>query len=140
MRLHGSINAGTHTPWSYDEQVVAIYNRLSRLHLRARPLILRLWRHAARTGIPVARPLWLAFPGDAEAARQDQQWMLGPDVLVAPVVEQGARERLVYFPRGCWREQGDGARRRGPGYEVVPAPLERLPWFTRCGTRPFVPR
>ncbi len=137
MRLHGSINAGTHTPWSYDEGVVRIYNRLSRLHLRARPLILGLWRRAERTGVPVARPLWLEFPDDPEAARQDQQWMLGPNVLVAPVVGQGARERRVYFPRGCWREHGAGGRHRGPGYATVAAPLERLPWFARCGTRPF---
>jgi alpha-glucosidase (family GH31 glycosyl hydrolase) len=137
MRLHGSINAGTHTPWSYDEQVVRIYNRLSRLHLRARPLILRLWRRAARTGMPVARPLWLAYPNDPEAARQDQQWMLGPNVLVAPVVEEGARQRRVYFPRGCWRDHADAQAFRGPGYASVAAPLERLPWFTRCGTLPI---
>jgi alpha-glucosidase (family GH31 glycosyl hydrolase) len=58
---------------------------------------------------------------------------------VAPVVEPGALERRVYLPRGCWREHGDGVRRRGPGYATVAAPLQRLPWFARCGTRPFRP-
>jgi alpha-glucosidase (family GH31 glycosyl hydrolase) len=137
MRLHGSINAGTHTPWSYDEETVRIYKALSRLHLRARPYILRTWRTARRTGLPVTRPLWLAFPGDAKAAAQTQEWMLGPDVLVAPVVTEGARERELYLPAGCWRE-GDGTtRRRGPATVTVPAPLDRLPWFVRCGERPF---
>ena len=69
FRLHGSLIAGVHTPWSFDAQTVRLYNALSRLHDRARPLILRLWREAVRTGIPPTRPLWLAYPGDARAPR-----------------------------------------------------------------------
>lgn len=137
FRLHGSVAAGTHTPWSYDDQTVAIYNRLSRLHLRARPLILRLWRRAHRTGMPITRPLWLAYPGDATAAEQDQEWLLGPKVLVAPVVEEGATSRQVYFPRGCWQDPRGGRRVRGPAAREVQVPLGRLPYFFRCGTRPF---
>jgi alpha-glucosidase (family GH31 glycosyl hydrolase) len=137
FRLHGSVQAGTHTPWSYDAETVRIYRRISRLHIAATPLIARLWRHAARTGMPIARPLWLAVPGDPRAARQEQQWMLGPDVLVAPVVEQGARGRRVYFPRGCWVQPQTGRRVRGPVARRVAAPLGRLPYFVRCGTRPL---
>jgi alpha-D-xyloside xylohydrolase len=137
FRLHGSIVRGVHTPWSYDAATVRAYRRFTRLHLRARPLILRLWRVAARTGIPPTRPLWLQFPGDRRAARQDQEWMLGPDVLVAPVVTEGARTRDVYFPRGCWRSPATGRRLRGPATRTVAAPLGRLPYFIRCGARPF---
>jgi alpha-D-xyloside xylohydrolase len=137
FRLHGSILRGVHTPWSYDAATVRTYRRFTRLHLRARPLILRLWRVAARTGIPPTRPLWLQFPGDRRAARQDQAWMLGPDVLVAPVVTEGARSRDVYFPRGCWRSPASGRRFRGPRSRTVAAPLGRLPYFMRCGARPF---
>jgi alpha-glucosidase len=137
FRLHGSVAAGTHTPWSYDAETVGIYRRLSRLHIAAAPLIARLWRHAARTGMPIARPLWLAVPGDPTAAGQDQEWMLGPDVLVAPVVTEGARSRAVYLPRGCWVEPETGRRLSGPATRRVAAPLARLPYFFRCGTRPF---
>ena len=139
FRLHGSVGAGTHTPWSYDAETVAVYNRLSRLHLRARPLIMRLWKRARRTGIPITRPLWLAYPGDRPAARQDQEWLLGPNVLVAPVVEEGADSRTVYFPRGCWRNPETGQRVRGPRVRRVRADLDRLPYFFRCGSRPFRP-
>lgn len=135
FRLHGSVGTDVHTPWSYDQETVRVYKRLTRLHLRARPLIMRLWRRAVRTGVPMTRPLWLAYPHDAEAAVQDQEWLLGRDILVAPVVEQGASTREVYFPRGCWR--GGGERYQGPRSATVPAPLERLPYFKRCGTRPF---
>ena len=137
FRLHGSVAAGTHTPWSYDSQTVRIYRRLSRLHIAALPLVARLWRRAARTGMPIARPLWLAVPGDPVAARQDQEWMLGHDVLVAPVVVPGARARRVYFPRGCWVEPRSGRRLTGPASVRVAAPLGRLPYFFRCGKRPW---
>ncbi|MDX6582392.1 MAG: sulfoquinovosidase [Solirubrobacterales bacterium] len=137
FRLHGSVGAGTHTPWSYDDRTVSVYKRLARLHLRARPLILRLWKRADATGMPITRPLWLAYPGDREAARQDQEWLLGPKVLVAPVVEEGAVSRPVYFPKGCWENPDDGTRVRGPATREVEAPVDRLPYFWRCGTQPF---
>ena len=136
FRLHGSILDGVHTPWSYDRGVVRAYRRLSRLRLRARPLILRLWRTAVRTGIPPTRPMWLQFPGDRRAAAEDQQWMLGPNLLVAPVVAAGARSVRAYLPRGCWRSPA-GRRLQGPGRRRVAAPLGRLPYFVRCGTRPL---
>ena len=137
FRLHGSVGAGTHMPWTYDDETIRIYRQMARLHVEARPLIKRLWREAVRTGTPIARPLWLAYPGDAEAAKQDQEWLLGPDVLVAPVVEQGATAREVYFPRGCWQDANTAAVHSGPRSVRVEAPLERLPWFVRCGTDPL---
>jgi alpha-glucosidase (family GH31 glycosyl hydrolase) len=139
FRLHGSLLAGTHTPWSYDQQTVNIYEQLVALHLAARPLILKLWRQADRTGIPITRPLWLAYPTDPIAAHQDQEWLLGPDVLVAPIVTQGATSRTVYFPAGCWQRPGRSARITGPASHTVPGTLSQLPYFFHCGTRPFRP-
>jgi alpha-glucosidase len=135
FRVHGSLLAGTHTPWSYDAETLRIYKRMAALHRRARPLIRGLWREARRSGMPPTRPLWLQFPGDARAAGQDQEWALGPNVLVAPVVTEGATRRPVYFPAGCWR--GAGIRVRGPRSRTVSAPLGALPYFVRCGTRPM---
>jgi alpha-glucosidase (family GH31 glycosyl hydrolase) len=137
FRLHGSGLAGTHTPWSYDRQTVRIYNALSLLHLRAAPLILRLWREAVRTGVPPTRPLWLEFPGDPRAAAQEQEWTLGDDVLVAPVVTQGTTSRTVYFPAGCWRDPQTHVTEQGPRSVTVNATLAQLPYFFRCGTDPF---
>ena len=124
----------------YDTvETVTAYRGLSLLHERAAPLILRLWERADRTGIPPTRPLWLEFPGDARAAGQQQEWTLGDDVLVAPVVTEGATSRTVYFPAGCWRDPQTHRTERGPRSATVPAPLTRLPYFFRCGTRPFRP-
>jgi alpha-glucosidase (family GH31 glycosyl hydrolase) len=135
FRVHGSLLAGTHTPWSYDAETLRAYKRMAALHLRARPLIRRLWREARRNGIPPTRPLWLQFPGDPRAAGQDQEWMLGPNVLVTPVVTEGATTRSVYFPTGCWR--GTGIRVHGPASRTVNARLGVLPYFVRCGTAPL---
>ena len=137
FRLHGSGRAGTHTPWSYDQQTVKAYRALSRLHERAAPLILRLWKRADKTGIPPTRPLWLEFPRDPRAAAQQQEWTLGDDVLVAPVVTEGAQSRTVYFPAGCWRDPRTQVAERGPRSATVKAPLTRLPYFFRCGRKPF---
>jgi alpha-glucosidase (family GH31 glycosyl hydrolase) len=137
FRLHGSGRAGTHTPWSYDSQTLRTYIQLSKLHLRAVPLIRSLWREADRTGIPPTRPLWLAYPRDRTGWRQTQEWLLGPDLLVAPVVTEGASARSVYLPRGCWRSALNGAVARGPRALRVTAPLIRLPYFTRCATHPL---
>lgn len=139
FRDHGSGRTGTHTPWSYDAQTLRTYRRLSRLHLQAAPLIMRLWRRAAENGMPPTRPLWLQYPSDRRARKQDQEWMLGANVLVAPVVERGARSRSVYFPGGCWRAASGGARYRGPRQAVVDAPLTKLPYFVRCHTHPLRP-
>jgi alpha-glucosidase (family GH31 glycosyl hydrolase) len=137
FRLHGSLIHDTHTPWRYDAQTVQLYNAFARVHQRAEPLINKLWKQADRTGIPPDRPLWLAYPRDPQAARQDQEFLLGPDILVAPVVERGAGIRTVYFPAGCWQQPDTRARYRGPRDYKVPAPLNRLPYFYHCATNPL---
>ena len=137
FRLHGSGRNGTHTPWSYDEETVRIYRKYSRLHLRARPLLAKLWKQAARTGVPPTRPLWLEHPHDRKGWHQDQEWLLGHNLLVAPVVTKGATSRKVYLPRGCWQLHGNGAHLRGHRSVKVQAGLAVLPWYTRCGTEPL---
>jgi sulfoquinovosidase len=136
-RLHGSILAGVHAPWSFDASTVRIYKALARLHARLVPLLVKLWEQADRTGEPVIRPLWLAAPGDPRAAAQDQEWMVGSDLLAAPVVRQSARTRTAYLPVGCWRLRGAGSRISGGRSVTVPAPLEQAVYFTRCGRDPF---
>jgi alpha-glucosidase (family GH31 glycosyl hydrolase) len=137
FRVHNSQTTGTRMPWSFGDAGYARWEALARLHERAIPYIRRLWDQGRRTGMPPTRPMWLAFPGDALAARQDQQWMLGDDVLVAPVVDRGATSREVYVPAGCWQHGETGERVTGPGNRRVEAPLGRLPFFVRCGERPF---
>lgn len=137
FRLHGAI-VTEHTPWSFP-QTHNLYRAISQLHEAAAPLIESLWREADATGLPVTRPLYLEYPDDPVAAEQRQEWLLGPDVLVAPIVVKEAAGRSVYFPEGCWQDPETGKQFTGPGSDTVDADLEQLPFFFKCGTRPFAP-
>jgi alpha-glucosidase (family GH31 glycosyl hydrolase) len=138
FRLHGALFT-EHTPWSKHIDAVSLYRQLSRLHISAEQLIASLWKEADETGMPVTRPLYLAYPEDAQAKSQDQEWLLGPNVLVAPVVEQQATSREIYFPEGCWRDPETGLQVTGPRTEPVVASLSQLPFFFKCDTTPFTP-
>ena len=74
---------------------------------------------------------------DPEAGRQDQQFMLGPNVLVAPVVSPGTDGRDVYFPRGCWQHPETKETVLGPQTKFILAAVDELPYFFSCGTQPF---
>ncbi len=132
FRVHNSSSTGVQMPWFHGEDTLALWAAAARLHVEAAPLIQHLWQLAAETGMPPTRPLWLQYPEDPRARGEDQQWLLGENILVAPVVEQGAVTRRVYFPAGTWRAPFDGQVYVGPGEIEVSAPLERLPWFVRC--------
>lgn len=103
------------------------------------PRLAGLAAAAAETLIPICRPLWWIDPTDAETFGVDDQFVIGDDVIVAPVVEKGARRRKVYLPVGQWfewsedgvAENNGGQRHTGPGWITVDAPLEKLPIFLK---------
>lgn len=108
--------------WAYCADAIRLRQRLA-------PEFLALAAHAARTGEPMIRHLAYAFP---EGCYEDvaDQFLLGDDLLVAPVLEPGARSRKVVFPPGEWTADA-GERFSGPTETEVDAPLGRLPWFRR---------
>jgi alpha-glucosidase (family GH31 glycosyl hydrolase) len=108
---------------------LAICRRMAALHTQRGAEILALAREAAKTGEPVVRSLEYAWPHAGQAGVSDQ-FLLGPDILVAPVVEQGARKRRLVVPPGRWRGD-DGSVVQGPATLLIDVPLERLPWYRR---------
>lgn len=137
FRVHNSSSNGVRMPWFYGEETLEHWRKAAELHLKAAPLMMRLWQEAQTTGVPPVRGLWVEYPKDERARQEDQQWLLGPNVLVAPVVEQGASTRNVYLPQGCWKHVDTGAQFEGPRDVTVPAPIDSLPYFFKCGTNPF---
>jgi alpha-glucosidase (family GH31 glycosyl hydrolase) len=137
FRVHNSALSGTRMPWDFDAETLQLYRELVVLHDRARPLVRRLWEEGLRTGVPPMRPLWLVEPSLAGSPRADDEWLLGDDLLVAPVVKRGATKRRVALPRGCWQREGGGKRLGGGRTISADAPLARLPWFVRCGMHPL---
>jgi len=135
-------------PQVTDPDQISNWRRYAKLRTQLYPYLLAAERDYRRGGMPLMRHLLLSFPGDRRAARTEDQFMLGDDLLVAPILEPGARERDVYLPRGRWidfwkavryRERDgalrlrSGSARRGRRDVTVPAPLKRIPLFVRAG-------
>ncbi|GAJ11981.1 unnamed protein product, partial [marine sediment metagenome] len=83
----------------------------------------------SKTGEPIVKPMALAFPNAAYETIKDQ-FMLGDNILVAPVVEKGARSRAIVFPKGKWIGD-DGKTVKGGKTIEIDVPLERLPYFMK---------
>ncbi|HZA58375.1 MAG TPA: hypothetical protein VE523_04230 [Solirubrobacterales bacterium] len=89
---------------------------------------------AARTGLPAMRPLCLVDPRDPDAWEIADSYMLGPALWVAPVLDEGARARTAYLPRGDWICWWTGERRAGGRWIEADAPLDRIPMWVREGS------
>ncbi len=133
-RTHSMWLGPRQEPWRFGRRVEAIARRALELRMRLLPYLYGLFCEAEASGLPVWRPLALEFPDDPACDEVDDQVMLGPDLLLAPVVERGARERAVQLPPGVWYALDDDARYVGPRRVRVAAPLERLPAFARGGS------
>ncbi len=132
-RTHSMWAARRQEPWRFGRRVEGIAREALRLRMRLLPYLYGLFREAEERGAPVWRPLFYEFPDDPESAAIEDQLLLGPSLLVAPVVTRGARERELYLPPGGWISWHDDALYRGPRRLRVPAPLERIPLFARAG-------
>ena len=138
MRFHGK---GTDAPWDmptephFDQEVLDIYRNYVRFHHALQPYLVRLSQVAGRTGAPLARPLVYDTPDDPAVADRWDEWKLGPDLLVAPVWQSGARSRPVYLPRGKWVDFWDRETVHDGGKEiVVDAPLGLMPMYVKAGS------
>ncbi len=122
-------------PWHYGAEAVRLCREASRLHERFTPYVYALAEQARRTGEPILRPLWYNAPQEAETLEITDQFMLGEDVVVAPVLAKGARTRDVYLPEGAWRDETTGKRVEGGRWlRGYAAPLDVLPLFVREGS------
>ena len=110
-----------------------IVRRAWDLRQRLLPYLEACVRASGASGTPIWRPLAFAFPEDPGSRNIADQFLLGPALLVAPVVARGARTREVYLPPGTWFDWHDDALYRGPRRLQVAAPLDRIPLFVGAG-------
>jgi len=122
-------------PWHFDEETVKLSREASDLHIKFAPYIVQLAQAAPKTGQPILRPLWYNEPADKEAAAITDQFMVGADVVVAPVMVKDAVTRDLYLPAGRWRDWNTGQVQEGGRWlKGYPAPLNVLPVFVREGS------
>ncbi|GIW45128.1 MAG: hypothetical protein KatS3mg077_2410 [Candidatus Binatia bacterium] len=115
----------------FDAELLDWYRKYTRLHLRLFPYLWTYLNRLLEDGRAIQRPLGLAEP--SLGIHVWDEYLLGDDLLVAPVVTRGERERTVWFPAGEWVEWWSGRRYSGPAADVVPAPLSDTPFFLRRG-------
>jgi alpha-glucosidase (family GH31 glycosyl hydrolase) len=135
-------------PQVEDPSQLANWRRHTKLRTQLYPYVLAADREYRRSGLPVMRHLVLAHPDDPTAIDREDEFLFGPDLLAAPVLEPGATSREVYLPAGTWVDfwravefrSADGAfvlagaaSIDGGGNHTVPAALDELPLFVRAG-------
>ena len=129
-------SGGPNEVWSFGEEAYEIIRRYMYVREELKPYIMKQMKLASEDGTPVMRPLFYDFCGDKNVYDIGDEYMFGPDLLVAPVVELGARKRMVYLPEGCrWKDAGTGMVYDGGTRIEADAPLDTIPLFLKEDAR-----
>lgn len=119
-------------PWAFGDEAVDVARKFTLLKHRLMPYLYGVAAEAHRTGIPMMRPMLLEFPADPTTRMLDRQYMLGPDLLVAPVfTEDGQVE--YYVPEGTWTHLLTGETVTGPAWRHETHGFDSLPLLVRPG-------
>ncbi|MFE6159295.1 alpha-xylosidase [Streptomyces sp. NPDC056486] len=129
-RLHGS--SSYRVPWEFGDEAVDVTRQFTRLKHRLMPYLYGAAAEAHHTGVPLMRPMLLEFPEDPTARGLDRQYMLGPDLLVAPVFSTDG-DVEYYLPPGTWTHLLTGEHVQGPVWRREQHGFDSLPLYVRPG-------
>jgi alpha-glucosidase len=132
-RNHSMLGDVDQYAWSWGEAVLTEARRAIELRYRLLPYIYSAFITATETGAPVQRPLVFDHQYDAAVRDIDDQYLFGPDLLVAPVFEARTTARQVYLPAGEWYDWHTGEHFTGPRFVVAETPMDRIPLYARAG-------
>jgi alpha-D-xyloside xylohydrolase len=133
FRTHGS--RPQNEVWSYGKQAEPILEKYLKLRYTLMPYIYSLGHMSHETGAPFMRGLFMDFGSDPAVADIGDEYMFGPALLIAPVIEQGMTSRSVYLPAGAdWYNFWTSEKLHGGQRIVVQAPIDTLPIFVRAGS------
>ncbi len=148
MRLHGyrwpfkpqygttggaeCVSGADNEVWSYGDKVYEICKKYLKIREAMMPYITTLMEEAHKKGTPVMRPMFYDFPEDKLCWENESQYMFGPNILVAPIMEKGQTEREVYLPSGSnWTNAWTKEKMEGGQTILVDAPIDQIPLFLR---------
>jgi alpha-glucosidase len=132
-RNHSEIGNVDQYAWAWGDAVLALVRDAIELRYRLLPYIYAAFLRASETGAPVQRPLVFDHQYDATVRDIDDEYLFGPDLLVAPVIEPGQTARQVYLPAGDWYDWHTDALAGGERFVLVATPMDRIPLFARGG-------
>ncbi|HYG23196.1 MAG TPA: glycoside hydrolase family 31 protein [Verrucomicrobiae bacterium] len=149
FRLHGWRNSslahpetsdptrgGPNEVWTFGDRAYEIIRKFLLLRERLRPYIMEQMKRASAKGTPPMRPLFFDFAEDQRCSDVDDQFLFGPDLLVAPVLHAAETKRKVYLPAGAnWTDAWTRREFKGGQFISAAAPLETIPLFLRNGRR-----
>jgi alpha-glucosidase len=133
FRNHSDIGTRSQEPWAHSPAVEQHLRNLIETRYRLLPYIQALFWEHLRTGAPIMRPLVWHYPSDQFAGQVDDQFLFGSDIMVAPILQRGKSQRLVYFPRGLWHPFAGGSPIVGGKAHMVELKLGSVPAFIRDG-------
>jgi len=132
-RNHKVIDGYDQEPWRFGKYYEDIIRRYLKLRYQLLPFLYTTLEEAHRTGVPLFRPLMLNYQDDPNTYNLDDEFMIGADLLVAPIIKADVVSRLVYLPKGVWYDYWTNKKYSGGTMIRVDAPLETVPMFVRGG-------
>ncbi|HYV82345.1 MAG TPA: TIM-barrel domain-containing protein [Pyrinomonadaceae bacterium] len=132
-RNHKVIDGYDQEPWRFGKYYEDIIRKYLKLRYALLPYLYTALEEAHRTGVPPFRPLLLNYQDDPNTYNLDDQFMVGNDLLVAPIVKPDVTRRLVYLPAGSWYDYWTNKKYAGGTMISVDAPLDVVPMFVRAG-------
>ena len=126
------------TPWNVqartgDTSVIPTFRKFANVRMNLIPYLYTEARNSSNTGLPMMQAMSVQYGSDATAAAQDQQYMFGRQLLVAPITAQGATSKSVYLPAGEWYDFWNGGRAQGPGTKTYFAGTDSIPVYAKAG-------
>jgi alpha-glucosidase len=121
-------------PWLFGAEAERIARQSIELKYQLFPYLYTYGREAYDTGLPIMRAMILEYPDDPEAIKAESQFMIGEELLVAPVVEKNAEVKRLYLPQGDWIVFEAGTKYKGGQWIDFPVNLETIPLFVRSGS------
>ncbi|WP_416828720.1 glycoside hydrolase family 31 protein [Ectobacillus polymachus] len=138
FRNHSSIGTVRQEPWAFGEKYENIIATYIRLRYTWLPQLYTLFAQASLHGLPIMRPLFLEYPEDACTHNLNTQFMVGNNVIIAPILRPDCNHREVYLPNGNWVNYWSEEVLAGKAHHLIKAPLEILPIFVKQGSILFL--
>lgn len=133
-RNHAALGTRSQEPWVFGEPTLSIYRKYLKLRYRFIPYLYDEFYRETKTGLPIMRPLVLNYENDPQVYNLNDEYMVGEDILAAPVVQEGQTKRAVYLPKGKWIDFWNGVEHAGKTTILVDAPIGKLPLFIKNNT------
>ncbi len=139
FRGHSAINQKDKEPWAFGQEVEGWVKNIISLRYELLPFFYNEFYNSTKTGLPIMRPMFLNYQDDDEcySYAAQYQFMVGDNILVAPVFNENSNFKKLYLPKGKWYDWWTGKIYKGKQWIIVEAPIYQIPFFIKEGA--FVP-